>query len=809
MYKESIGKLTRQYEIKQHILNKIRMKDNFIFEIVGPYGCGKKTICEEISNSWENQYDGTIIYLNPQYKIPQEDYSVFKSVFLQTSSKKIHGINIFLETLKDVPYIGNSLSTIVSELMQIADEKKNILQDFSQIECLIISHLQKHIGNTPCLFVCNNVEDWDFLSQNLLYQIVKNQNTNNLFNNSYFILNSNYELTAFKDFVGKPLHISILQRDDIKFVVKEINPCLELNESQTEQLFTLTNGNIKLISECLTLVNKPTYQKQEKCYEIITKKISHESKISSEIVHLLKEAAFIGFSFDTYLLKTFSKSEQKRFEDILDNTINLNLLSTQLDNEIVSFKEEFIYTIFKENTFKDKRYYLHLSECIKLLYPSRYDLQANYLYRGKIYNDANLNYLLFLIKYYRENNIKYYLPKDKTDYFKNTTLLHIYEKICDTYALYKSKKYKQAELLISATYSPNIALRFEIDYLKALITTNQYFNVFEFEERINVLETYINEEFRKNYPEMYIRALMILIELYSETGSIKCAESTLKEIHKFFFQYASTDQQIQYYEYCFKMKANSYYKIEIAKKYTFDAYNYFFQLGNNKRNVNTYYISILNHSANEIVTGNYLTGYNLLCEAVKIVKEHSFLEIIHKDILVNNLLISGFFCNKFSAAECVHNMEEIIKISKEEADNILLENNYLVFVALTGDITSAYRKSKELYENICCIADADDYYLYYVLNNYCILSWLNGFCDEARNVYYELTNLIPLPKDNAYFSKRNQYLEYIFNNNPGEILSNSNWNKYMIYTHPKTIGNAWKFWGHLLLLSELQIWSDF
>ena len=154
--------------------------------------------------------------------------------------------------------------------------------------------------------------------------------------------------------------------------------------------------------------------------------------------------------------------------------------------------------------------------------------------------------------------------------------------------------------------------------------------------------------------------------------------------------------------------------------------------------------------------------------------------------------------------------KELIEYNLDCADNLLVKNNYIVFVALNGHFFNALQLSEELYMQMKYSDDADDYYRYYILNNYCILLWLNGKKENAKNIWAVAKSLVPWPQDQAYFKARTTHISELLDTiSPNELLKEANWNTYLFLKNSNVVGEAWKFWSNLLLLSELQIWSDY
>lgn len=204
-----------------------------------------------------------------------------------------------------------------------------------------------------------------------------------------------------------------------------------------------------------------------------------------------------------------------------------------------------------------------------------------------------------------------------------------------------------------------------------------------------MLNSYISDDFEKDYPEMYLRALMMLAEFYSEVSNQELLRNCIRKIGEMFSKYSSTDKHIQRYENCFKLKANAFYKIEIATRYTQMAYEYFKNPPNMQYNTSDYYLALLNHAANLIVLSKNTDAKKLLEYACHIVHTNRFLEQIHKDILINNLLINEYFIGNWSVNKCKDAYEKLIEYNLNGADNLLVKNNYIVFVALNNDFFNA------------------------------------------------------------------------------------------------------------------------
>ena len=143
-------------------------------------------------------------------------------------------------------------------------------------------------------------------------------------------------------------------------------------------------------------------------------------------------------------------------------------------------------------------------------------------------------------------------------------------------------------------------------------------------------------------------------------------------------------------------------------------------------------------------------------------------------------------------------------------DYILLKNNLAVFYAIEGYYDKALSICLSLYQRIAYNDDIDDYYRYHILNNYGIALWINQKQEQAASILSEAFLLQPLPRDVAYFKARSEKIKSLLVDSSFiSVIENDNeWNHYLYKKNANVVGKAWKFWSHLMLFSELQIWSD-
>lgn len=796
LYNDVIAKLTGQDLVKQEIIYRLHENINFIYEIIGETGCGKTTLINNIKNTWKDTSKGVVLSLFAPDNIPANNYDVFKKLIIERE-QNIEAIkNILVESIKNIPYVGNSLSSITTELFG-SQNKKMFSGDNEAKEEIFLKKIHSYISGKDVLFLCYDFEKWDFKSRNLLSNIISQNKINKVSRNIYFLIESTENVFNGNIREHKVFSLKNIELDSVDEVIRIFNPEINLTFEQQKQLYHITSGNLDLIKECSFL---PYIQEQNKIIEsIIEKNIYSKTDSASDVLSLLKQAAFIGKDIKAILLRHFSDLHNEQYDDALDTSIELEYLQEKSDS--ISFVKSYLYNYFSKCFEKSRKYYYRLSKCLNLLYPSRYDIQFQYLFRGGLEEEAKIYLFLFLLQYYRENNIEYDIEQTIYRCLLDGDSFEIYKQICSAYKFYKIKQYEKSEEILELICDTKIEFRFEIHYLQALIATNKHNTTDKFQEQIDILQQYTTDDFKENYPEMYIRNYMILVEFYAELGLNEAVRHCLKEINIFFTKHVNTDSQIACYEQCFKMKANAFYKIDFAYNYTKKA-NQFLGRDNLKSTyISKYYISLLNHSANEIVIGEFEEAHKLLKEAHQLAISNPYLECIHEDILINNIVICGYFLGKYTPEECINALNIIRNKSTDAAATILIQSNLAIFYTVENEFDNAFSILSKLYEEMKYNDMIDTYYQYYIANNYGILLWLNKD-NKAIEILEKSYKLCPWPYDVAYFNARIENIRYLIENlEPEDLIKDNIVMNYFYVQRPNTVGRAWKFWSSLMIFS--------
>ncbi|WP_059048926.1 hypothetical protein [Paenibacillus senegalimassiliensis] len=814
-YSKEIATLTKQEEIFDLLIKHFK-EHNGIFAIEAQPGMGKTTLCNEINKyieSLNNKF--TCIFLSSgRLDNVSKKYQPFLEFIMDNKNRKETIIQkFFIEGSKDVPYVGNILSSV----FEIIFSKKNYQNDLSAQELAIIKSLNHLINNKKTFFVCDDLQNWDEDSIHLLIYLI-NENMENTNNQLSFLLLSecnSEQLNQIKNRIKikvKDLILEPIKKNNIGYIMHIFRNDITISTKQANSLYNITGGNLKLLKELSSFTKYTTDISDlntNSIFTLIKNRISNEiERESSVFIELLKKASISGPITQEQLLRKFFQKPEYEFRQILTHLCKMELLLNK--DQKIEFVDSIVYKTFFNsfNSHEEIHYHHLLAQCIYILYPSEYKLRALHLNNAGNKQESLILSVIHLISYYREHGKETYLQDALNLSYQNDNKYYdFYRAIIQIYKLYFQGKYSEANIRVFNLETEILEFNFEIDYLKALINTNWHYSKSDFEEGQYYLEKWVNDkEFKSNNLEMWLRSTTLLLDFLYELNKINELHKYRGQIDKVFNEKSQTDLTIQRRKYMLKMKANVYLKIETAILETQKSYEYFSPTKNEVLDVQNYYISLLNHSANNLVLGNASYAYNLSSSAMKLVDSFSEIQFLKPEILINNYVLSGYLTNRINVTDCIDTIRMFLDNAENCADLILIQNNLVALYALSNDFEQAYEISESLYRDICNNTEIDSYYRYFVVNNFAMICYLKGETTKATNIFETIIDVIPLENDRIYFTVRSKHIHKLLCNK--EITLSSDWNSTMVSKYPNEVGQAWDFWGKLFLFSELQTWSD-
>ena len=807
MFNECVGQILGQNKIIADIIKDLNEKK--VFVIKGERGQGKTFLANELINKIkQNKINYKCLFLSNEKKITLDDYEPFFSIVKDDSIIKENFKNQVWEISQEY-----KLTKIISHILKIFSGKKYYtkLKNFNNEEMNLILFFNNELKNKKVIWFCDNVHKWSDASKKLLLSIIRYKNHFEGLKNLRIIIISDSECDYFDDDCDLHFKLKSFNQNDFKKIMSfNYNDVIDFY-NKSDSIYNISNQNLKIAEELYEIVNDKQNIDFNNLKELVTNHFKNNINDGLNILAFLEKVAFLGTTTLKKLLELFLDIDKnKQYSDYLKQTISMKILNDEDEN--VKFINTVIYDsiVSSINQNEKKEDYNKLSECIYLLFPSNYITRAEYLLYANEKSKAQIQYILHCLQYFRQK--KEEIPNlSSLEFFEiEEGILEFYKGIINLYNLYYKNELKKEVLeetiinISPSTYGIK-EFEFEIDYIKSLYYINYSYKKDDFDKVKNILlKWYSNNNFKISNCEMWVRASILLRDLYYELNIDKEERENIKiQLDNISKKYP-LDSYMKDMCYIFYLKSNMYFEIQIAFYCTKKALNYFsknISIYNNQQ----YLVSVINHSANCIVLNKYEEAYELIYNLT--FNNSMIFDKLYPELLSNNFILSCYLSNKCSSKEAIKNMEIISKY--ESADKILIQNNLTVLYAESGNFKKAIELSENLYKKIKKEYEVDEYYKYFIINNYSILNFLNGNKEKSIKIFEDIQNMLPSSNNIDYFISRNAYIKEMLNNvDRCYILSNNRWNLYLNDKYPKTIGEAWNFWGKLLLFSDLQIWSD-
>lgn len=802
MHNEFIAQALGQKEIYEDITLNSNDKKCLIY---AASGLGKHHLLYIIGETLQKKRNTCVLNLKSESNSLEkdQDFTPFLTMLSNQENTAISNIVNIGKNLTDfIPYAG----ALVSKLLE---HKKVFPAIFSNTEIEIMLRLERVIGMKNTVLLCEDIDLWDDASARLLNKLLL-YGSNTIIKSGYIICTSSRnDLLASINSFDKIYTLHPISPRDIDHVLTQILPDSVLAKETIERIFNLSGGNIGIIMRLIELVkhDETSLIQNSSIYRDITlQKLKNALNKShyNNAVNLLDRAAIIGEGSYDQLLYLFTKYNRTVYSESISDTIQNGVLNKYSDK--VNFVNNSVWNAFYTANYRNQQFHYELSKCIKELMPSNFSYIADELFRAGLDKEAAVYYILSSLNYYKTYRIIPQLYPEQIELMIKNELYDEYNKILELFTDYFSDEYDRVKF--STIRTSDRLLSFEVDYMVSLAYSNGSIKKTDLQAALTKLESWIEDkEFKTVSPFQWMRAALSAIgiqyELYDSHATL-----LLKKIEQTKRKYNACDKGMEWLEYDFFSKSNSCYSVDTAYHYTKQAVEYFEQNITHSPSMYPYYIALINAASNALVIGNYKEAQDLSMKALNLAQNGCYLYGV-VDVLLNNYYIATLLDEKLLTnlvfEEIISQMEMLIsKISKGEITEILMRNNLAIMKCYQSKFEEAFDILNCLFHKMQDRDDIDDYYLYFIGSNYCILSYLLKYNNFDYALFSSLCSLKPLSHDLGYFTVRNKYILSEINEQRKIDLNSLNWNDFTEYR----VGPAWSFWGKWLIFSDVQLWSD-
>ena len=790
-----------------------KAKDKKCFVIIGEYKQGKTALLEYIKNYVLNVEPrlGKVIPLNkcPDPILCVEEYSPYVQFISNNQDLYSKRAQAYIQA------VGGNFGKLSKTIVKLFNVKSIYSKLYNATEATLLEDLEKITNRSPAVFICDDVDKWDWASIGLLKKMMKDTSTNWIKHSTFiFSVTSSDETFRILDIennrdVFEIFRLSNLSKAATIAYAKAVNSHIDCDE-----LFAFTKGNLGETYELIEYFNQVGdtafyINIQEMLRNKITDQIrqhyDHDSETNKQLIqqesnstiNIINRSSIIGERFQRAILQELSQEEDS-FAKYLSYIISSGIYGQQKTE--LYFTYSLVYKRLHEYNQNQRQYHSLLAKALQKITPSNFRLRAQELLLSKT-DDwmAAVTYFNYIINYSK----KYQSSSPiETPFIKLLTECGLYDRLLSMQNAYKY--YFQGEFAKATALLPSKTMQmeidFQIDYLKCLILVNRNIIKSDYRDAALILSSWVeNNKLRDDEPYLWIQGVILYNEIMSEIGE-KPAKET--EITNMLLKYSAVDLEcrIEYYDYL--SKNNYTYTIDNQYDMTGQAVK-FFEENTWVVGKTLYARAIVNHVGNAIVMGEYSEAINLSNTFFKVLSEYGE---TRNQLLVaaNNYFVALVLSDngRYTQARDFAGFYEsaLPSIQDDGITSVLFKINYGLMLFLSNQDERAMAVYDELYHWICHDNDVDDYYRFFIINNYLLIKGYIKKDWEAVS-FEELDGLDPCPNNAKFVTRHTQMLK-------DRTFNFASKNDLMAPVGESILGKAWSFWGRPLLFTDIQSWSD-
>ncbi len=802
---DKISKFNGELEIIKDII-KAELTDNKVFEIYGDKGHGKTHFINELKKELKSKESIVLnLCLNPI--LSEKEYGVFLNTIykhLQYENDLNFDLIKFLKPAAlDIPYFGNSVSAILEAFENRHIDKQII---FSDTEKIILELIKKISKEKKIYILCDDFDKWSKREQNFLLNIINNH----VIDFSKLILTKSNSSESFEFGYGKSdMQLKTIEKNDFLSAIQEFNTSINLTSEQIDLIFNIANGNLHLIKKLLILKYRDNALKNEDknlIFNLILENLATTPKIIEEkMSEYLKKTSIIGETIKPKLHKMITEDLDVNYSFYLNELKEKEILKPE--KNLISFNNSTLKDLILETVTKgDSEFYIKLVECIKILYPTDYKNQFINLLKTYDQENAIITYLQYATQQFRNKNYEI-IDLSLLSGSENSVYLEYLEFVKANYELYQLGEFQQVRKNISDYSIQSGILEYEINYLETLCIIQTDMDILKLKRKITYFQNMLTDDIKNKYPEIYIRANALLLDLYYHTDNLDEIKDVHKQLCQCIAKFSDTDELIAKQQNILYSKAILMFNIEIAVEDSKKALNYFKKFNNNYLDIHNYYYTLLNHSAYSLLMSNYDKCIECFNEAELLISSFNDIRFERTENLLNNYLVAKYLSEPETINDTINSFEQLLLLDNQFIDRKLIENNLVALFSIDGQDDKAFELSFKLYDYAKTKRNFDSYYKYYIYNNYAVLCYKLNKKDEAIKVFTEICDLTPHPYETDIFKLRETLIKELFLNN--QLIENTDFNNYLFSKDEMGTNDTWKFLGTMYLFSDLQVWSNF
>ena len=788
----------------------------------GPSGSGKTWVAQQLAEL----VPGTItcVFASGEKSNATRDYFPFSSATMSVPRRSFAAVAI-PEVARMVPQVGGLMHFLL-DYMLTRKESEQSRKAFSLQEAdrEILLRLERLAGHGRLLLILDDLQWWDDKSIALVQLMLSNR-VNEMFpflnDTAYLALTTTGQTPTSRSyldlrerFTSQEVRVGYCDADDYGTILIGLGLHTAIRNTVARELYEITRGHLAIARQLVDYLNNSSdiddLLKHKDFDGFCARVLDARVRTASEgpaLRDVLSCAAVIGLSFSRDELECLAHDYIRVLLKCVHAAKELHLFEE--DDSTLRFMHEVYPRVLKTRDPDEKRdLNRRFAQCLLRLRPADYRARARHQRDAGDVFTAHVTEIHGLLADVREGRLGQ-LSHEYPTGTRHDSLTRFHSLMQEMYAAYQDGSYPeviQAGRFVDSTLPRS--LRAEADYLIALCKTKSLSSA-ERTEAVKLLERW--SAMRDQEPELWGRLTLVRIITLGQIGLNDAMRSVTEEFIEQLDRRAEYDTGAVRMANRLNLRADLLYAPEIAAERLRDAVSYFgpSAAGIAARDPLGYYLALTNLVGNQIVLGNYAVAYDTASACERYIQgvqgTVDDVRFPRPDVLANNSIMSAYRANRVPASEATAFMRSAITSSPRSNDLPLLESNHAGYCLLAGAFPDP--STLEVWFTRLSAGDYETYYTFFVGNNLAAMYLAGGDANAARQRWKQVGALIEMLDERVrpYMSVRQMRLNFELAS-PGCTMESC---ERALRSYPSdAVGPSWDHYSHVVLLSELQIWSD-
>jgi hypothetical protein len=789
----------------------------------GPSGSGKTWVAQQLAEVVPEEV--TCVFASGDRGNASRPYAPFSEAMLSVRRRSFLAEAI-PQVARMVPHVGGFMHFLLDYMLtrrEAEQARTAFLLDETDREILL--RLERLVGSGRLLLILDDLQWWDDKSI-VLVQLMLSGQVNDLFpftkDAVYLALTTPGQIAVASAYDSlrerfTPFEVSVSYCDEQDFgaVLLGLGLRNALPGKVARDLYEITRGHLAVARLLVDNLNQSADVEEflgEKDFERFCERVV-ESRLRSAgaevpaLRDILSQAAVIGLSFTQKELECIAQEHARQLLKCVRAAKQLRLFDEH--GATLTFIHELYPRVLKTRDPDESRELnRRFAVCLLRIRPADYWARARHQYDAGDLSAAHVTEIHGALAEVRDGRVGQ-LSREYPVESIHESLHRFHGEISAMYLAYQAAQY--ADVIRMAEFvEPTLpsSLRAETDYLVALCKTKSLSHS-ERESAAKLLERWWS--MLEVEPELWSRLALARIITLGQMGDRLAMDSVARELIEQLERHVDYDSGARRIYARLALRADLLYHPEVAERRLADAVKYFgpFAAGIAARDPLCYYLALVNLTGNQIALSKYASAQEAAsrCEAYIQAVQGTIdaIRFPRLDVLANNSAMSAYRAGIVSAAGAAELMRSAIEATPRSNDLPLLESNWVGYATIAGTAHDLW--TLESWFERLFGGDYEPYYTFFVGNNLAASYLARGDLDLARKRWRDVASIIGRLDDRvrAQMASRQARLDSALRSEDCTFDACEG----AIRSHVEdALGRAWDHYSHVVLLSELQIWSD-